>query len=137
MNIQYVPVPAWPRLAWLACCRADEDGVMVWHGEGVETTNAWFCEAAWAGAFQEGTFDQTDIVAGTGGRVRDGKLVFVSSGSTVDRLQFLEQDKGLWVSNSLACLLSGTEGGLDPTYGRFDLDLGTIKPDAAKRRPPS
>ena len=50
------------------------------HGLGVETTPEWFCEAAWAGEYQRGDFDRTDIVAGTGGRIRNGTVVFVSAG---------------------------------------------------------
>ncbi|WP_143002391.1 hypothetical protein [Nitrosospira sp. Nl5] len=64
----------------------------------------WFCEAAWDGEFNDGGFDRTDIVAGSGGRKRSGQLVFVSAGNTVDRLVSLNLAGTILVSNSLACL---------------------------------
>jgi hypothetical protein len=118
-RLEFVPVRDWPILAWLARCRASSDVVTVFHGSGVETVDGWFAEAAWAGEFDAGDFDQTDVVSGSGGRLRNGELVFVSSGSTVDRLQSLETDDGAWVSNSLACLLSAVGAGIDEASGKY------------------
>ncbi len=81
-------------------------GVLVRHGTGVETRPQWFAEAVWAGEFDDGDFDQTDIVFGSGARLRDGRATFVSSASTVDRLQWLEVGDRRYVSNSLPCLLA-------------------------------
>jgi len=126
MQLQYEKVERWPGLAWLARLRRDTDAVSVLHGVGVETRADWFCEAAWDGPFAEGGFDRTDIVTGSGARLREGELVFVSSGSTVDRLQFVRHEDEILVSNSLPCLLhvSGLE--LDPTYGRYQALLYSI-----------
>jgi hypothetical protein len=87
LRFEYVPVPSWPALAWLAQCHRAHNVVTVFHGSGVEVTDDWFAEAAWAGDFDAGDFDRTDVVAGSGGRIRGDELVFVSSASTVDRLQ--------------------------------------------------
>ena len=119
-------MPHWPQLAWLVRCSEGEQNVSVLHGPGVETFDDWFCEAAWAGPFEEGGFDLTDIVAGTGGRLRDDKIIFVSSGSTVDRLQLLVKGSRVWVSNSLACLLEAVDASVDPTYGQYCRDFGSI-----------
>jgi hypothetical protein len=118
-RFKYVPVPDWPQLAWLAHCHRSRDVITVFHGSGVETTDEWFCEAAWAGDFQAGDFDQTDVVAGTGARIRPGQIVFVSSASTVDRLQSLDSPDGPWISNSLACLLAGTDARIDESSGAY------------------
>lgn len=126
MRLEFVPVPEWPPLAWLARCEGHGAAPVVFHGPRVETHDDWFCEAAWAGAYASGDFDRTDIVAGTGGRVRDGALVFVSSGSTVDRLNAFERDGAAWVSNSLSCLLAGTGATLSPSYTQYFRHFRTI-----------
>jgi hypothetical protein len=83
---QYQPVAGWPPLAWIALCDRAGGQIRVRHGPGVETRENWFCEAVWAGEFGAGDFDRTDLIAGSGARLREGRLVFVSSGTTVDRL---------------------------------------------------
>ena len=57
-------------------------------------------------------FDATDVVAGTGIRVRDENVIFVSSGSTVDRLCSHATDGLVVVSNSLVCLLAAIDASL-------------------------
>jgi hypothetical protein len=100
----------WPPLAWLAECSEDTPEILVQHGSSVELREDWFCEAVWDGDFDAGGFDETDIVFGSGGRIRPDRTVFVSSGDTVDRLQFLTRGKKTFVSNSIACLKSITSG---------------------------
>ncbi|MDQ3185265.1 MAG: hypothetical protein M3Q16_02150 [Pseudomonadota bacterium] len=104
MNLSFVPVPAWPPLAWLARCELGTKAVLVTHGPNVEVADDWFCEAAWDGEFDDGGFDRTDIVAGSGGRKRDEEIVFVSAGNTVDRLISFRLPGTVLVSNSLVCL---------------------------------
>jgi hypothetical protein len=118
-RLSFVAMPRWPVLAWLADCRRDSDVVCVFHGMDVETTPEWFCEAAWAGDYDAGAFDETDIVAGTGGRLRRDRVVFVSPGSTCDRLQSLATVDGVLVSNSLACLLESSGAAIDPSSSRY------------------
>lgn len=113
------PEPAWPQLAWLAEVREDDPVVRVRHGRAVETNAEWFCEGVWDGAFEAGDFDATDLVFGSGGRLRQGKVIFVSSGSTVDRLQWIRLSGRVMVSNSLACLLAVSEVRVDPRYERY------------------
>ena len=95
------------------------------------TAVAWKCEinflGNWHGQgdFDTGEFDQTDIVAGSGGRCRGNTLVFVSSGSTVDRLHFLETLEVGWISNSLACLLT-TVDAISQLSKELQWDVSTI-----------
>ena len=86
-SFEYVAMPRWPALAWVARCHHTNPTVTVFHGPRVECTPEWFVEAVWAGNYQDGNFDQTDLIAGSGARIRAGRVTFVSSGSTVDRLQ--------------------------------------------------
>lgn len=101
----------WPKLAWCAEILPAGRGILVRHGPGVETRPDWFVEGLWDGDFDAGDFDLTDIFFGSGARLRDGRLTFVSSASTVDRLQWLEVGDRRYVSNSLPCLLA--VGGVD------------------------
>jgi hypothetical protein len=110
----------------LSRCHPASETVTVAHGSRVETTPHWFCEAAWAGRYESGAFDHTDIVAGTGGRLRDGAVVFVSSGSTVDRLNSVVHAGAAWVSNSLPCLLAATGIDLDITFPRYFRQIRTV-----------
>ncbi len=119
-------VADWPGLAWLATTRAGEPSVQVLHGPGVEVADEWVCEAVWDGEFGSGDFDRTDVVAGSGVRLRGGRVIFVSSGSTVDRLLAASRLGTLWVSNSLPCLLEATRAAPDPAYPRYYWDFRSI-----------
>jgi hypothetical protein len=106
----------WPPLAWIARCRAGDPVVRVRHGAQVEVRPEWLCEAIWDGPFAQGDFDRTDLVFGSGIRLRDDGVVFVSAGSTVDRLHVLSGDGEVLVSNSLACLLAVGDVTVDEAY---------------------
>ncbi|MDZ7829168.1 MAG: hypothetical protein U5K33_06675 [Halofilum sp. (in: g-proteobacteria)] len=127
MSIVAHRVEDWPPLAWLAwVTRGDSRRMELFHGNGVEVRADWFFEGAWDGAFAAGGFDTTDIVAGTGARVRDDGIRFVSYGNTLNRLHYRDSDGGAIVSNSLPCLLAAT--GLRPRIGytRYQRDLFSI-----------
>jgi hypothetical protein len=126
LRFKFVAQPHWPPLAWLARCEKTSPTVVIFHGPRVEVTDDWYCEAVWAGNYASGDFDQTDIVAGSGGRIRSDALDFVSSGSTIDRLQSLEADGAVWVSNSLACLMAAVGASVDPTYSGYYRDASSI-----------
>ena len=126
MRFEYHLVAEWPPLAWLAHCTASEPVITVYHGARVEVRDSWFCEAVWDGEYEVGDFDLTDLIFGSGARARDGYVVFVSSGTTVDRLQALAHEGGVWISNSLACLLAATDAAVDPASSRYYEHLGSI-----------
>jgi hypothetical protein len=127
MRFAFRLADSWPPLAWLARCRPGSDVVDVAHGARVETTPEWFCEAVWDAAYEDGGFDRTDLVFGSGGRVRNGGITFVSSGATVDRLQSLETRDASWVSNSLPALLAAVGGAVDPAYPHYFRDFSSIR----------
>jgi len=127
MRLRYTLVSDWPPLAWLVRCRPGAPEIDVFHGPRVELAAEWFCEAVWDGAFADGDFDRTDLVFGSGARARESDGVcFVSSGSTVDRLQSIDAGDASWVSNSLPCLLGSVGATLDPTYPGYFTDLKSI-----------
>lgn len=126
MRFRYTLFADWPPLAWLARCRRGEATIDVLHGPGVETAADRFSEAVWNGPFATGDFDRTDLVFGSGGRLRGDTVTFVASGSTVDRLQSLEGAATTCISNSLPCLLAAVGGSLDPTYPDYFTDFKSI-----------
>lgn len=99
-------VSGWPKLTWVAVVELCSTRVSVLHGPCVETSPNWCVEAVWAGDFSEGDFDLTDIVVGTGVRLRDDDVVFVSSGDTLNRLHHFTDAGTVYVSNSLSALLA-------------------------------
>src|SRR3954469_14370072 len=133
MRLEYQLESSWPELAWMADCSGDRG--LVRRGSRVETRADWFCEAVWDGPFDDGDFDLTDIVAGSGRRRRGDGIVFVPAGATTDRIQSIsvssedDQDVGVGraiVSNSMACLLASSGARLKPTYRRYQRDLQSI-----------
>lgn len=96
----------WPKLAWTARWTERSDSIDVYHGPMVEIGDGWCVEAVWAGDFMAGDFDRTDLVFGSGIRCRDNQVIFVSSGTAMDRLWYFQKDKTWFVSNSLAALSS-------------------------------
>ncbi|MEO6256244.1 MAG: hypothetical protein ABIO69_05490 [Sphingomicrobium sp.] len=120
LRFSYELAASWPSLAWLAQCETGSDSIRLVHGPGVECRTDWFCEAVWDGDFAAGELDRTDLVFGSGGRARDGRVTFVSAGAPIDRLQFAVRDKVTFVSNSLACLLEGINARFDPDFHGYD-----------------
>ena len=113
MRLKTIRVHEWPVLGWLAVCPASSDEITGYIGDHVETCDEWFCEAVWDGSYAVGGFDETDIVFGTGVRIRSDRVVFVPSGGPIERLSSMRTDDALYVSNSLPCLLSFVGGSLD------------------------
>jgi len=106
MMLREKKINGWPKLAWVAVLKNGAQQVNVFHGPMVEVSEDWCVEAVWAGCFEDGDFDQTDLIFGSGVRCRDNKVIFVSSGATTDRLWRLEKKSFHYVSNSLPALLA-------------------------------
>jgi len=115
MHLNYRLIKDWPPLAWLAYCPVSSHEIDVFHGSQVEIKDTWVCEGIWDGPFEAGNFENTDLIFGSGARASKDHLLFVSPGSTVDRLQVIQVDGGVLVSNSLICILSMVQEKVDPT----------------------
>ncbi len=123
MTIHPRLVASWPKLAWVARMEAGSRAVKVFHGPMVETADKWLVEAVWAGQFQAGDFDRTDLVYGSGVRCRGDNAIFVTSATGVDRLWHVHR-RGTWhVSNSLPALLAMAGLSLRDDYKKYTVDL--------------
>lgn len=112
MNVVQRELPAWPGLTWAAVVRAGSRDVELLHGPLVGARDGWAIEGVWAGPFEEGGFDRTSLVFGSGVRCRGDHVTFVSSGTNVDRLWHMDRGGSLVVSNSLPALLAVSGGRL-------------------------
>jgi hypothetical protein len=127
MRLKFIPVAKWPKLAWTATMSPGQEEIEVWHGPMVETSALWCVEAAWAGRFEEGNFDLTDMIFGTGIRCRGEYVTFVSSGSALDRLWYCRRESRWCVSNSLPAMLAMTGDRLREDYHGYPADMNTIE----------
>lgn len=123
MQFEFLPIAALPRLAWCAEWTARTELVSVRHGPWVETRGDWFAEGAWDGDFLTGGFLDATTLAGSGGRLRAGEVVFASSTNRLGRLYAVRAGERLVVSNSLVFALVRAGDRPDPDYRRYYHDL--------------
>jgi hypothetical protein len=125
MKLYPIQIDAWPKLAWVAQFTSGAERIDVYHGPMVEVAVDWCVEAVWAGRFEEGDFDTSDLIFGTGIRRRDGEIVFVNSGATTDRLWHCEREGVYYVSNSLPALMAAADVFLLDNHNYW-MDIKTI-----------
>ena len=114
-----------PKLVWLAECSDKTGEVTVYHGRNVETGTDFCVAGVWDGNFSDGGFDQSDIVAGTGVRMRNNRVVFVTPANTLDRISFVKTDNGYTISNALSALFAREK--LEPVRGHdYQKDFETV-----------
>lgn len=124
MRIQYLRNEKLPPLAWAASVR---NGIAkVVHGNNVECFEDCFFEGAWSGAFQEKCFDTSEWFCGTGGKIRDQKIVFSTPTPVTYSLYSSKARDGYWVSNSLNLLMALADLHFDPRYLNYEVDFNTI-----------
>ncbi len=127
MKLIFRKIERWPKLAWAAVCRANTGEVVVYHGPCVELSEQWCAEAVWAGEYSDGDFDKTELVFGTGIRCRGNQVVFVSSGTMMDRLWCREEAGKHYLSNSLPALLACSGRSLSEDYRGYSADMNTMR----------
>lgn len=126
MKLSVTPIEKWPKLAWVASFTKGSPEVQVLCGPMLEVRENWIAEAVWADPFENGGFDQTDLIFGSGIRIRDGKVVFVSSGTVFDRLWRTSTGTDNYVSNSLPALMATAGLSLRDDYLDYSRNIRTI-----------
>lgn len=124
----------WPMLSWVAVARKGSNTISVLHGGRVEISSEWCAEAVWDGLFSNGDFDRTDLIFGTGIRVREQAVYFVTSGDTLNRLHWYQDDTGIFVSNSLPALLAVANIDLIESYPYADAMASIVEGLKSYRR---
>ncbi len=111
-----------PKLAWVAEMHRSDPVVRVVHGPWVETRDDRFFEGVWDGAFAGGAFDDAVSFLGSGGRLAVDRVVFAGPTHKMDRIQSVAVGDSLYISNSLALLLTRAGEDLDLTYPNYFFD---------------
>lgn len=125
MNLVTTLINELPKLVWIALCKKDKKELQVLHGSCVECGWYYCVSGVWDGEYQSGDFDKTDIIAGTGLRVRESKVIFVTPANTLDRIVYYPTDDGFYVSNSLPAIF--TMADIDPLQNYdYQRDFETI-----------
>lgn len=127
-RIEYELNPSLPGLAWLATVAAPSGSVRVIHGAWVETQPRFFFEGAWAGAFERGRPDETEVAYGSGAVVTEDAICFVPCLATTDYIYYQRDADAVIASNSLALLLAATGDALDPRFLHYaDVNNSILK----------
>lgn len=123
MRLLYHKIASLPRLAWCAVMHQNQDAIDVFHGRWVEVRDCFFVEGAWGGKFSDGDFDQSYLLMGSGGRTRDNEVVFCAPCHVHERLHIIHTGLKLFVSPSLAFVLTMAHLKLDVNYIDYQVDL--------------
>lgn len=123
MKLEFELGPSLPRLAWCARVCRGEDVVRVRHGSWVESRDDCFFEGAWDGPFDDCRFDEAVTLAGSGGRLVQGAVVFAAPSHPLERIQSIQAGDDLYVSNSFTFLLVEADDEPDPTYPNYFFDF--------------
>lgn len=127
VKMKFTPtlIHEWPKLSWVAVLNLGHQEIQVYHGTHVEIDNDWLVEAVWAGDFAVGDFDKTELIFGTGIRIRGNQVVFVSAGTMMDRLYRCQCGQHGFVGNSLPAVLACSGMSLDDEYADYPEDIRT------------
>lgn len=115
-----------PRLSWGVMMTKNNGNIDVFHGHWVETNSNFFVEGAWEGVFEKGEFDKSSLLMGSGGKIQDNYVVFSTPNHTIERLHVIRKKDKLFISNSLAFVLTMAKESLDINYLSYESDFSTI-----------
>ncbi len=92
-------------------------------GPWVETDATSFVAGAWGGNFARRDFERSTVQCGTAGKATEQGWIFSPPSHTLEWLYIVEEADGVWLSNSLAFLMSELDDGADIRYDGYFFDL--------------
>lgn len=126
LHIEHLPINC-PPLAWVAQHRTeDSEKLKVWCGTQVEVGEKFVVEGVWPGSFSECGFERSDLFFGSGLKILEDRVCFVSSCAAVDRIWSWCDGATTYVSNSLPLLLAISDISLLPTEHRYAQWVQTV-----------
>lgn len=131
-SFQYILCKDLPKLSWCSVVRKNDSNIKVYHGPWVEIKDKFFMEGAWAGFFEDGDFEKSEIFMGSGGKISNNRVLFSTPSHVVDRLFLIRTEKKIFVSNSLSFILEMTNSSLDLNYFHYQSDLNSACRDIDK-----
>ncbi len=126
MEFRYLEIPTLPVLSWCARVNIKNGIIIVMHGTNVEINNTWFYEGAWDGPADEAGFATSCYFCGTGARIIDGGVEFVSPSHPFRGLAISKFEHGYLVSNSLVFIISQIGDKPDINYLDYYPELHNI-----------
>lgn len=127
MKMDFQLKSSWPKLAWVAVLSPVSNIGKVLHGPMVEVRENWAIEGIWDKFFEDGDFDRTDLIFGSGVRQRGEEVFFVSSATGVDRLWYVNYGNEFFVSNTLPGLLATAELSLLEDYPFYTKNMESVQ----------
>lgn len=115
-----------PKLSWCAVLERGKNEILLYHGIWVETREDFFVEGIWDSHFTEGAIDQSYLLMGSGGKIKNQKVIFASPCHTLERLYYICIENKCYVSNSIAFVLAQTDLSPDVDYLHYVSDFASI-----------
>lgn len=121
------------KLSWCLRITRNSPIITVSHGSWVEVDNDFFVEGAWDSDFKERNIHQSLNFMGSGGLIKDNKLIISSSTNTIECVYSIEKDENtVFFSNSIAFILEATNEDLDIKYVDYENDILSISDGLSK-----
>lgn len=114
--------PQLPRLSWFVAYLPGRGEAVLYCGDGVETRGDAWIDGAWSGRYEDFSF-AGEYIAGTAGRLTDGRLQLYPAYYGSDAVYTLVKKDLVCASNSLAFLLSGGGTSLSLSYPYYLRDF--------------
>ena len=126
-----------PKLSWLAEIHAETQQIDVFCGNKVERCSGFFVTGVWDGAFLKADFDHCEAFFGTGAKITEAGVRFVTPSHALERLVLYRRDTVV-VSNSIPFLLSYCGLQLDNRIDQYERMLCSVLdgPDKMIKRIP-
>ena len=102
-----------PKLAWLAQVDSSRGIAEVYCGTKVERHEAFFVTGVWDGEYLSADFDSCDAFYGTGAKLTQDGVLFVTPSHALERVVLAEREGKVIVSNSLPFLMEHIGAELD------------------------
>ncbi len=116
-----------PKLGWIVKVDVEKNHILARHGKFLECREEWMVEGIWDQLFNEGSFHDTEVFFGSGMRVVDDSIHFVTSSTLTDRIVLCKDKNIIIVSNSLLLLLAYTGASLDDEHDYRSETLSIIQ----------
>lgn len=139
LQLEFNEVPALPRLAWAIAVHRENALISAWHGRDIVAREQFFVEGAWDGPLDEGDFDRSGHLMGSGCRIRQDGLYIVAPCHTLEAVWLVRGDDRITASNSLPFLLERAGLELDPAFTGYKpiLDAANLGLDRAIQELPT
>lgn len=125
-SFKYISNPGFPKLAWCLVARKNQPEILVFHGSFVETKSNFFVEGVWDSAFEEGQFDKSALLMGSGVSLSNDSIIIASPCHTLEKIYALNKGHIFYASNSLSFLVSAASTDLDVKHIAYHTDLASI-----------